>query len=145
MSMNQYDVEDAMDWFDEEEQPMLHRGAVILYRLMRWTNSRSDGWCYWVKPSKAAAQLMTLLQDAHREYRRTWERTDITRPELAKALTPIKSLITREGGDWRLVFDPPPPPDPFRPIKAAAWEEGMAAAKLAAAGIKPAQNPYLDG
>jgi hypothetical protein len=28
-------------------------------------------------------------------------------------------------------------------IRSEAWEEGMTAAKLQAAGIKPARNPYL--
>jgi hypothetical protein len=144
--VNEYEIDDAVADFeqDKDEAPNLFAAALALSRLRGWTNSRSDGWQYWAKPKRAAAQLMDLITNAQRDYRKTWERVDITPNQLSRALTPVKSLITREGDDWKDVLNPPPPVDPIKRIRAEAWEEGMAAAKLAAAGIKPAKNPYLD-
>lgn len=144
--MNEYEIDDIVALFerDREEIPNLYAAALALSRLRGWTNSHSDGWCYWVKPSTAATQLITLVKDGERAYRKTWEWTDVTEAQLTKALTPVKSFLTRQGARWQLVLNPPPIPDPLRAIKAQVWEEGMTAAKLAAQGIKPAINPYLD-
>lgn len=105
MSMNQYDVEDAMQWFDEEEQANLIHGARVLYRLMRWTNSCSDGWAYWRKPSAAAKKLMGLLEAGREGNRRNYgDLTDCTEAELKAAFTPIKSFLTRNGTAHSEVF-----------------------------------------
>lgn len=141
--MNEYDIEDAQRWFDEKEQPNLHEGARYLARLMGWTNSRSDGWQYWAKPKRAAVKLMALILGGRELNRGNYGGLiDITERQLVAALTPIKALITREGDSWDAVLNPPPMPDPLKELQRRAWEEGMAAAKLAAAGIKPAKNPY---
>lgn len=105
MSMNQYDVEDALQWFDEEDQANLIHGARVLYRLMRWTNERSDGWAYWRKPSAAAKKLMALLEAGREANRRNYgDLTDITEQELKAAFTPIKAMLTREKAQYSDVF-----------------------------------------
>ena len=94
--MNEYEIESAMDRFDEEEQANLLRGARVLYRLMRWTDSHSDGWAYWPKPARAATRLMNLLQ-AGEERDRRGDSTDATEADLKAALRPIKAFLTRQG------------------------------------------------
>lgn len=78
---------------DEQRLPNLARAAVNLERLMYWTNSVSDGWCYWPKPCRSASKLIDLL-----ESRRYSHDDDITLTELRKALSPIKSMLTRARG-----------------------------------------------
>lgn len=95
MWMNEYEIERMLRRFDEDTNLM--QGARILYRLMRWTNSNSDGWPYWQKPSRAATRLMELLQAKDMEYRCTGEFTDVDYKELQKTLTPIKAFLTRQG------------------------------------------------
>ncbi|UOK18417.1 hypothetical protein SEA_BRUHMOMENT_101 [Arthrobacter phage BruhMoment] len=127
--MNEYEIDDIVEMFgrDKEEIPNLHAAALALSRLRGWTNCHSDGWQYWSKPSAAATQLVTLIKDGERQYRKTWEWQDCTEAQLTKALTPVKSFLTRHKEDWRSVLDPPPTPDPVREIQRRAWNEGFAA------------------
>jgi hypothetical protein len=92
MWMNEWDIEEAIRRFDRPDTPNLGQGALILDRLMRWTNRNSDGWPYWSKPSNAARSLMKLLQAADR-----YDPVDVTPAELKKALSPIKAFLTRQG------------------------------------------------
>lgn len=103
MWMNEYEIEQMLRRFDEDTNLM--RGARTLYRLMRWTNSHSDGWPYWQKPSRAATRLMKLLQAKDAEYRRTGDVADVDYKELQKTLTPIKAFLTREGVAHSEVFE----------------------------------------
>ena len=99
--MNEYDVEDAVrSLTDTDETPNLATGALVLERLVNWTNSNSDGWPYWTKPSNAAAKLQELLQAADR-----FNPKDCTEAELKKTLTPIKAFLTRQGADLSLELD----------------------------------------
>jgi hypothetical protein len=103
--VNEYDVEDALQWFDEEDQANLLHAARVLYRLMRWTNSCSDGWQYWRKPKQAAARLIKLIEAGRETNRRNYgDLTDITEKELKAAFTPIKSFLTRNGTAHSEVF-----------------------------------------
>lgn len=106
MSMAQHEVKDALRWFDEEDQPNLIHGARVLYRLMRWTNERSDGWAYWRKPSAAAKKLMALLEKGREVNRHNYgpDLTDANEAELKAAFTPIKSFLTREKAQHSEVF-----------------------------------------
>jgi hypothetical protein len=102
MWMNEDEIERMLNRFDEDTN--LITGARILYRLMRWTNSHSDGWPYWQKPSRAANRLMELLQSKDDEYRRTGDVADVDYKDLQKTLTPIKAFLTREGVAHSEVF-----------------------------------------
>ena len=94
MWMNEWDIDDAARYFvvRRDEFPNLMRGAMVLHRLMVWTNNNSDGWPYWTKPGRASAKLQALVGD-----RRHRINGDITEQELRKALTPIKAFLTRQG------------------------------------------------
>lgn len=95
--MNEYEIEDALRFTAINELPTLRRGAEVLSRLKDWTNQNSDGWPYWQAPAKAANKLMILLTDARTHYYRGGGDGDITEAELRKALTPIKSFLTRQN------------------------------------------------
>jgi len=104
---NEYDVDNFVRRFvdpnrniQDQRQPNLARAAINLARLMHWTNSVSDGWAYWSKPVRSADKLITLLEDADREYRRGASVADVSTAELRKALTPVKAMLTRvrKGG-----------------------------------------------
>jgi hypothetical protein len=103
--MNEWEIEDALRWFDEEDQPNLIHAARVLYRLMRWTNERSDGWQYWRKPKQSARRLMALIEAGRGQNRGNWgDLEDITEAELKAAFTPIKSFLTREKAAHSEVF-----------------------------------------
>lgn len=93
MWMNEYDIEDAANRYGADT-PNLKRAARTLLNLVNWVNGNSDGWPYWQAPSKAANRLMALIQDQPR-----WEVQEITDAELRKALTPLKSFLTKRGVD----------------------------------------------
>lgn len=93
--MNEYEIEDAQNWFVHKDTPNLQKGALILARLVGWTNSFSDGWPYWQKPAKAADKLMTLVLEA-RDGQRRGIHDDVTEAQLRAALSPIKAMLTRE-------------------------------------------------
>jgi hypothetical protein len=106
MWMNEYEVEEAANRFgaQADETPNLYAGARVLYALMRWTNDNSDGWPYWQKPGKAAKNLMDALHMATQAYYRGTLVGDMTDEQLAKALTPIKAFLTRQGVDHGTVL-----------------------------------------
>lgn len=104
MWMNEYEIEDALRLTAYFELPNARRAAEILSRLKDWTNNNSDGWPYWQKPSKAADKLMTALTAAINASRQQ-DNMDMTQAELQKALTPIKSFLTRQGVAHSEVFE----------------------------------------
>lgn len=124
--MNEWEMEELYDLFErnKEEIPNLHAAIIALSRLRGWTNSHSDGWQYWSKPSTAATQLITLVEDGERQYRKTWDWVDATEAQVTRALTPVKSFLTRQKVDWKTVLDPPPVEDRVKQIKAELWAEG---------------------
>ncbi|HEX9085916.1 MAG TPA: hypothetical protein VF867_00130 [Arthrobacter sp.] len=99
--MNEYEVERAVARFGEDT-PYLRRGARVLYSLMEWTNSHSDGWPYWQKPARAANKLMGVLASASNTPR--GGEVDITDADLKKALSPIKAFLTRQGVDHNQIL-----------------------------------------
>jgi hypothetical protein len=123
--MNRWDVDEAAERFTDET-PNLQRGARVLVRLVNWTDSNSDGWPYWQKPSNAASKLMEHLESA----KRTYEPTDLTDAELTKALTPIKAFLTKQGVDHALILTEPEvvvavnPFDEWRDIARAGLNNG---------------------
>ena len=103
--MNESEIEEALNWFDEEDQPNLIHAARVLYRLMRWTNGCSDGWPYWNKPYRASKKLQALIEAGRESNRASYgDLADVTEADLKRAFTPIKSLLTREGAAHSEVF-----------------------------------------
>jgi hypothetical protein len=104
MWMNEHEVEEAQRNLDPSETPNLARGAWVLGNLVTWTNRNSDGWPYWRKPQQAASRLMDLLHERDYAIRFGHGRdgqplTDVSKPELTKALAPIKAFLTRHSDD----------------------------------------------
>jgi alkanesulfonate monooxygenase SsuD/methylene tetrahydromethanopterin reductase-like flavin-dependent oxidoreductase (luciferase family) len=98
--MNDYEIDHAVvvhaNW---TEDVVALQGAEILRRLADWADENSDGWHSWPKPARSAAKLMTLLQDRDRRFTVAGRDADVdvTERELAAALTPIKTFLTRHG------------------------------------------------
>ena len=61
---------------------------------MQSVNQQSDGWAYWHAPAHAAQKLMDLLRTTGNLNYGT--HGTITAAELRKAVTPIKSMVTRQ-------------------------------------------------
>jgi hypothetical protein len=101
MFMNRYDIEEA--WNRTPEGTNVERGAMVLLRLMKWTDANSDGWPYWSKPSNASKRLQGLVSDWISADRRG-DAEDITTAELRAAFTPIKAFLTRQGVNHLEVF-----------------------------------------
>lgn len=103
--MNEYEVDAALDWFDEEDQPNLIHAARVLYRLKEYVNRSSDGWPYWQAPQRAAQKLVALVHNGREVSRGTYGTPDdITERELKAAFTPLKSFLTRQNVNHSEVF-----------------------------------------
>lgn len=99
--LNQFEVEHAeqqLAW-SNDFGPNMATAVETLSRLVEWTNSHSDGWAYWSKPTAASKKLQQLIHD--RLFGAWDKRTgeDISDAELKAALTPIKSFLTRQGAE----------------------------------------------
>lgn len=99
MILNEYDVAFAVERVaDRDDLPNLRSAAVILARLVEWTNANSDGWAYWRKPSAASKQLQTevhrrLIARSKKHDRYMVELTD---RELKQVLGHVKAFLTRQ-------------------------------------------------
>ena len=108
--MNEHEVAEMQRMIDPADTPNLAEGAYVLGNLVEWTNSNSDGWPYWQKPSNAAKPLMALLgahtYAARFGYYQGTSRTleDVSEADLRKALAPIKTFLTRQGIDHNAVL-----------------------------------------
>lgn len=102
--MNEFEVIEAASYFAHDgTTPNLAKGAEVLYSLMEWTNSNSDGWPYWKKPTQAASKLITAIQAAQRA-RFDGPVQDISEADLNTYLRPIKAFLTRQGVQHREVL-----------------------------------------
>jgi hypothetical protein len=99
MWMNEHDVDECLRHFHPSEVPNLAKGAQVLATLVEWTNSNSDGWPYWTKPSRAAKNLMEALGMARQAYYRGTMVGDLTDAQLRTVLAPIKAFLTRQKID----------------------------------------------
>lgn len=109
--MNDDDIERSAH--QHRHHQLLGLATRQLVILESWTNSHSDGWCYWPKPARAAARLMELIQGVPFErcpncyrvgsHEYMCDRPDVTKAALIKALAPIKAFRTRQGADFELV------------------------------------------
>lgn len=109
--MNTYDIENALRLLDTEETPNLGIAVRVIDLLADWTDRNSDGWAYWQKPQKAAAKLIDLIQSADR-----FDPQDVSAAEVKKAITPIRSFLTRQGQDAETILFPPTPACPHATV-----------------------------
>lgn len=101
MILNEHDVEQTYFLTQRERSamPLAARAAETLMLLVDWTNSHSDGWPYWAKPSRASQKLQERLQQVHRDYIRGKDLQDLDEAEYKALLRPIKAFLTRQGVD----------------------------------------------
>lgn len=88
MLFNQYDIEHAAKR-SYNNCPNVCKGYKLLLALVNAVNAQSDGWAYWKAPSKACKKLQELLVTAGRY-------GTITDVELKKAITPIRTMVSRQ-------------------------------------------------
>ena len=91
--MNEYNIDDAV--YRYKGHPVLGPATRSLRNLKDLVNRNSDGWAYWPKPSRAAKQLMNLIEGDPRD--RYGDREDVTAAQVRKAYVPIKSFLTRNN------------------------------------------------
>ena len=84
--MNEFDIDMAIQ---RTKDPVIRKAVQFLVGFKDQVNSHSDGWAYWGAPVKAAAKLMTLIQNP--------PVAGATEKDLKLALAPIKSFYTRRG------------------------------------------------
>lgn len=94
MFMNQSEIEGAAR--RHHVCPNVQKGIKLLLRLMEAVNAQSDGWAYWSPPSVSTEKLQALLKTAGNI---VWNDTTgtITAQQLRQAITPIKSMVTRQS------------------------------------------------
>lgn len=101
MFANRYDIERWQQRFNSATGvPNLGKAADNLDALREYVDTHSDGWGYWRAGTAAGNRLAALLQDADKRERDSWSTGrfyDITPDDLRKALTPVKSFLTRQG------------------------------------------------
>ena len=93
--MAEYMIIDLANEIDAERFPNLARTAHTVRNLMRWTNNNSDGWAYWVKPSRAASKAIDALHAYNFARYGHGEQADLSDADYRKALAPIKAFMTR--------------------------------------------------
>lgn len=90
--MNDYDLYIARQRFGKGLAPNRLALVIAVERLAEWADSHSDGWAYWPKPCRAAANAIELIDGLNRAD----ERVDITEAEMLTAVRPIKAFCTRQ-------------------------------------------------
>ncbi len=103
MNSNEVEIAARIASREENDMPNATRAAMVLYRLMTWTNQNSDGWPYWAKPSNASQKLQRIVSDRFKTFGRSLEE-DITPAELRSALSPVKAFLTRQNIDHDLIL-----------------------------------------
>lgn len=99
--MNDYDIARAVRRYSSTYgTPRRLSAALTVEALAEWANRNSDGWCYWPKPVRSAARLFEILEgDGTNDALDHRIEVDATEAELAAALRPVKSFLTRHGID----------------------------------------------
>lgn len=100
--MNTYEIDEAVSLFKRDL--VMGAAAVTLQNLRDWTNRNSDGWAYWPKPTRAAARLMTIVEDAAREVRYRSGLHGVSAADVRKAYVPIRAFLTRQHVDAKTII-----------------------------------------
>jgi len=92
--MNEMDIEEAVTRY--RNHPVLAEATQLLDRFKDVVNANSDGWAYWSAAPRAAKKLIELILSQETRGR-AWNDPvpEVTKADLKKATTPIKSLCTR--------------------------------------------------
>jgi hypothetical protein len=76
--------------------------ANVILNLARWADANSDGWAYWPKPARAAANAMHEIHAYTAIERVAQEQRDLTDQQVRKLLAPIKAFCTRQEAADRM-------------------------------------------
>ena len=99
--MNTWEIDEAVQRF--ADNTVLSAAAQTLANLRDCADANSDGWCYWPKPCRAAAQLQDLIQAQLDHDRISGGDIIISAAQVRKAYVPIKAFLTRSGLQCTLV------------------------------------------
>ena len=102
MYMNTHDMTQALR---RHNNPAIVEAVAQVIILSEWANENSDGWAYWPKPARAAAQLMRLIMGNGTYEYADWAEANVTPAMVRKAVVPIKAFRTRQGADF-LIIEP---------------------------------------
>jgi hypothetical protein len=93
--MNEYEIDEAARRYAHD--PILGKASRFLQEFKDEVNAHSDGWAYWKPAMISAGKLMTLIRSARSNAE--WDEAGERAKEkmFLKALTPIKSFMTRRG------------------------------------------------
>lgn len=93
--MNDYDLQYAVDRFTAAGTRNRLALTLVVINLAVATDRVSDGWAYWSTPRRAAQKAIALIESRTGRENDEQERVDATRAEMATALRPIKSMLTK--------------------------------------------------
>ena len=95
--MNEFDIHMAQRRFTRGYTP--NRAALVftVTELRDWTDLNSDGWAYWLPPSRAAQRAISHIESTTNEENDRRAREDISLEEFKAAIRPIKSFLTRQN------------------------------------------------
>jgi hypothetical protein len=119
MWMNEHEIEDALRRY--HGHPVLGPAARTLDSLATAVNGCSDGWPYWQAPSRAAARLMSLIQDAYTADRNVFEFPQETAAHrLKQAYAQLRRFRTRYPKCEFRIYAAPGVPGDAEPEQPAA-------------------------
>jgi hypothetical protein len=95
MFMNTYEIDEAVA--RRQDHPTLGPATQTLANLRDMADRNSDGWCYWPKPSRAAAKLQQLINGDGTWEAKYGDRDEVTAAQVRAAYVPIKAFLTRSG------------------------------------------------
>ena len=95
--LNDYDLAFARQRFTRASKPNRLALVLVIEHLAEETNRVSDGWAYWLPPRRAAQRAIALIESTTNAANDEQERHDISDAELAAAVRPIRSFLTRHA------------------------------------------------
>lgn len=88
--MNDFDILRTQQRLTDQRQfanPVMVKAVQFLAAFKEQVDNNSDGWAHWKCPVAAANKLMEIVQG----------KTEATEANFKKAMSPIKSFMTRRG------------------------------------------------
>jgi len=103
--LNSAEIEEAQALAAEDfSRPNLQKATLTLARLHEWVNANSDGWAYWVAATTASKRLQGEVALRYFGASHGKLDDDISAANLARACTPIKAFLTKQGAAQEVVF-----------------------------------------
>ena len=96
--LNRYEIDEAAARY--VSHPVLGPATRTLRNLRDAADDNSDGWAYYPKPARAAANLQKLIQGSGQTpcpFPWDTDRADVTPEAYRATLRPVKAFRTRSG------------------------------------------------